>query len=41
MAEADKVMASVKGLYENEVDKIINLCSQYRMEILRKQEKWH
>ena len=41
MAEADKVVASVKGLYENEVDKIINLCSQYRMEILRKQEKWH
>jgi len=31
MAEADKVVASVKSLYENEVDKIINLCSQFRM----------
>lgn len=26
MAETDKVVASVKILYENEVDKIINLC---------------
>jgi len=25
MAETDKVVASVKSLYENEVDKIINL----------------
>lgn len=27
MAETDKVVASVKSLYENEVDKIVNLCS--------------
>ena len=33
MAEADKVVASVKILYENEVDKIINLCSQFRIAI--------
>ena len=33
MAETDKVMASVKSLYEKEVNKIINLCSQFRMDV--------
>lgn len=33
MAETDKVVASVKSLYENEVDMNINLCSQFRIEV--------